>query len=164
MKPVSLALLLMGAAVLVSAQTTPQNCTPLGGILFTNVAAIENRINVGVAYGDLAGTVAAAIIAGPTVIGFPAQGRQQIQFTVQHYWISDKGEIILFKPAAATADTTSKDKVVAIVYDNSVATITGGAGRFANATGTVKFMGAVDFNENHLVLRYSGQLCPAASK
>ena len=164
MKLVSLALLLMGAAVLASAQTTPQNCTPLGGILFTNVAAIENRVNVGVAYGDLAGTVAAAIIAGPTVIGFPAQGRQQIQFTVQHYWISDKGEIILFKPAAATADTTSKDNVVAITYDNYVATITGGTGRFANATGTVKFMGAVDFNENHLVLRYSGQLCPAASK
>ena len=164
MKLVSLALLLMGAAVLASAQTTPQNCTPLGGILFTNVAAIENRINVGVAYGDLAGTVAAAIIAGPTMTGFPAQGRQQIQFTVQHYWISDKGEIILFKPAAATADTTSKDNVVAITYDNYVATITGGTGRFANATGTVKFMGAVDFNENHLVLRYSGQLCPAASK
>ena len=164
MKLVSLALLLMGAAVLASAQTTPQNCTPLGGILFTNVAAIENRINVGVAYGDLAGTVAAAIIAGPTMTGFPAQGRQQIQFTVQHYWVTDKGEIILFKPAAATADTTSKDNVVAITYDNYVATITGGTGRFANATGTVKFMGAVDFNESHLVLRYSGQLCPAASK
>ena len=164
MKLVSLALLLMGVAVLASAQTTPQNCTPLGGILFTNVAAIENRVNVGVAYGDLAGTVAAAIIAGPTVVGFPAQGRQQIQFTVQHYWVTDKGETILFKPAAATADTTSKDNVVAIVYDNYVATITGGTGRFANATGTVKFMGAVDFNENHLVLRYSGQLCPAASK
>ena len=98
------------------------------------------------------------------VVGFPAQGRQQIQFTAQHYWVTDKGEIILFKPAVATADTTSKDNVVAITYDNYVATITGGTGRFANATGTVKFMGAVDFNENHLVLRYSGQLCPAASK
>ena len=116
------------------------------------------------AYGDLAGTVAAAIIAGPTTVGFPAQGRQQIQFTAQHYWVTDKGEIILFKPAVATADTTSKDNVVALTYDNYVATITGGTGRFANATGTVKFMGTVDFNEGHLVLRYSGQLCPAASK
>ena len=133
MKPVSLALLLMGAAVLASAQTAGQNCMPLGGILFTNVAAIESRINVGMAYGDLAGNRRRRIIAGPVTVGFPAQGRQQIQFTAQHYWVTDKGEIILFKPAVATADTTSKDNVVALTYDNYVATITGGTGRFANA-------------------------------
>jgi hypothetical protein len=153
MKLTLLVLMLVGAAALASAQTPGQNCTPVGGILFTNVAAIENRINFGVVYGDLAGTVAAAIIAGPETIGFPAQGKQQIRFTVQHYWVTDKGETILFKPATATADTTSKANVVAITYDNYVGTITGGTGRFANATGTVKFMGAVDFNENHLVLR-----------
>ena len=134
-----------------------------GGVLFTNVAAIENRINFGVVYGDLAGAVAASIIAGPETIGFPAQGRQQIRFTVQHYWITDKGDIILFKPAVATADTTSKPNVVSIAYDNYVATIVGGTGRFANATGTVKFLGAVDFNESHLVLRYSGQVCTGGS-
>jgi hypothetical protein len=131
----------------------------VGGVLFTNVGAIENRINLGVVYGDLAGTVAAAIIAGPETIGFPAQGRQQIRFTVQHYWVTDKGEVILFKPAVATADTTSKENVVSITYDNYVGTIVGGTGRFANATGTVKFTGTVDFNESHLVLRYSGQVC-----
>ena len=131
------------------------------GILFTNVAAIENRINTGVVYGDLAGTVSAAIIAGPTTIGFPAAGRQEIQFTVQHYWVTEKGDTILFKPAVATADTTSKDNVVAITYDNYIATVSGGTGRFANATGTIKFLGAVDFNVNHLVLRYAGQVCLA---
>ncbi|HEY2019352.1 MAG TPA: hypothetical protein VGH38_37850, partial [Bryobacteraceae bacterium] len=104
MRLASLALLLGGAAVLASAQTSSQNCSPVGGVLFTNVGAIENRINLGVVYGDLAGTVAAAIIAGPETIGFPAQGRQQIWFTVQHYWVTDKGEVILFKPAVATAD------------------------------------------------------------
>ena len=161
MKLVSLVLLLMGAAVLANAQSAGQTCTPVGGVLFTNVAAIENRINFGVVYGDLAGTVAAAIIAGPETIGFPAQGRQQIRFTVQHYWVTDKGELILFKPAVATADTTSNQNVVAITYDNYVATITGGTGRFANATGTVKFIGTVDFGENHLVLRYAGQVCLA---
>ena len=100
-------------------------------------------------YGDLAGTVAAAIIAGPETIGFPAQGRQQVRFTVQHYWVTDKGEVIMCKPALATADTTSDQNVVAITYDNYVATITGGTGRFANATGTVKFTGTVDFKESH---------------
>jgi len=161
MKLMSFVALLLAAAILASAQSPGQNCTTVGGVLFTNVAAIENRINLGVAYGDLAGTVAAAIIAGPEVIGFPAQGRQQVRFTAQHYWVTDKGEIILFKPAVATADTTSKDNVLSIVYDNYVGTITGGTGRFANATGTVKFMGAVDFNVNQLVLRYSGQVCSA---
>ena len=162
MKLTSFVLLLMGAAALASAQTPAQTCNPVGGILFTNVAAIENRINSGVVYGDLAGTVSAAIIAGPTTIGFPAQGRQQIQFTVQHYWITDKGDNILFKPAVATADTTSAANVVSITYDNYVATVTGGTGRFANATGTIKFLGAVDFNLNHLVLRYSGEVCTPA--
>jgi hypothetical protein len=159
MKLASFVLLLMGAAALASAQTSGQTCAPVGGILFTNVGAVENRINSGVVYGDLAGTVSAAIIAGPITIGFPAVGRQQIQFTVQHYWITDKGDNILFKPATATADTTSSDNVVSITYDNYVATVSGGTGRFANATGTIKFLGAVDFNLNHLVLRYSGQVC-----
>jgi len=159
MKLASFVLLLMGAAALASAQTPGQTCNPVGGILFTNVAAIENRINTGVVYGDLAGTVSAAIIAGPTTIGFPAQGRQQIQFTVQHYWVTDKGDNILFKPAVATADTTSTTNVVSITYDNYVATVNGGTGRFVNATGTIKFLGAVDFNQSHLVLRYSGQVC-----
>jgi len=69
MKLASFVLLLMGAAALASAQTPAQTCMPVGGILFTNVGAIENRINSGVVYGDLAGTVSAAIIAGPIVIG-----------------------------------------------------------------------------------------------
>jgi hypothetical protein len=163
MKPVSFVLLLMGAAALASAQTPGQNCTPVGGTLFTNVNAIENRINFGVVYGDLAGAVAAAIVSGPETIGFPAQGRQQIRFTVQHYWVTDKGDLIYFKPATATADTTSKANVVAITYDNYVGTVSGGTGRFANATGTIKFMGTVDFNENHLVLRYSGEVCLAGA-
>lgn len=163
MKIMTFVLLLMGAAALAPAQTPGQNCTPVGGILFTNVAAIENRINFGMVYGDLAGSVAAAIIAGPESIGFPAQGRTQIRFTVQHYWVTDKGDVILFKPAVATADTTSKENVVAITYDNYVATINGGTGRFAGATGTVKFTGTVDFNESHLVLRYAGQVCQANS-
>jgi len=156
-------LLLMGAAALASAQTPSQSCTPVGGILFTNVAAIENRINFGVVSGDLAGSVAASIIAGPETIGFPSQGRTQIRFTVQHYWVTDRGETILFKPAVATADTTSKENVVSITYDNYVAQIIGGTGRFENATGTVKFTGVVDFNESHLVLRYTGRYCTAGA-
>jgi len=156
MKFASMFLLLAGAATL--AAQTGQTCSPVGGILFTNVAAIENRINFGVVTGDLAGAVAASIIAGPQIIGF----RQQVQFTVQHYWVTDKGEIIKFDPATALADQTSKANVVAITYDNYIGKIVGGTGRFANATGTVKFMGAVDFNENHLVLRYSGTVCVPA--
>jgi hypothetical protein len=154
--------LLSAVPVVLAAAQPGQTCSPVGGVLFTNVAAIENRINSGVVYGDLAGAVSAAIIAGPETIGFP--GRQQIRFTVQHYWVTDKGESIQFKPAVATADPTSKQNVVAITYDNYVGVISGGTGRFAGATGTVKFMGTVDFNENHLVLRYFGEVCQAFPK
>ena len=156
MKLVSVVFLLAAAAVLAAAQSG-QNCTPIGGVLFTNVAAIENRINFGVVYGDLSGSVAAAITSGPEQIGFP--GAPQLRFTVQHYWVTEKGELIQFKPATATADFTSKKNVYAITYDNYQGTVTGGTGKFANATGTVKFMGTVDFNENHLVLRYMGEIC-----
>ncbi len=152
-----LTLTLLAVAAIAAAQPANQTCAPVGGVLFTNVAAIENRINFGVVYGDLAGSVAAAIVAGPETVGFPGPAR--IRFTVQHYWVTDKGDILLFKPAIATADPTSKKNVVSIVYDDYVGTITGGTGKFANATGTVKFMGAVDFNENHLVLRYAGEIC-----
>lgn len=150
-------LLICLSAALGSAQGTGQTCTPVGGVLFADVFAIENRINFGVAFGDLAGSVAAEIIDGPHSIGVP--GRQQTQFTVQHYWATANGDLLQFKPATATADPTSNPNVVAIVYDNYVGTVTGGTGRFANATGTVKFTGTVDFNLSHLVLRYSGQIC-----
>ncbi|HEY1494128.1 MAG TPA: hypothetical protein VGF49_06275 [Candidatus Solibacter sp.] len=159
MKPVLSIGLILTAAAFAQGQPAGQNCSPVGGVLFTNVAAIESRINFGVVYGDLAGAVAAAITSGPETVGFPAQGRQQIRFTVQHYWVTEKGELIFFKPATATADTTSKQNVVAITYDNYVGIVSGGTGRFVNATGTVKFMGTVDFNENHLVLRYAGEVC-----
>ena len=154
MKLASLVLLAAAAGVLSAAQ--PQTCTSVGGTLFTNVAAIENRINFGVVHGDLAGAVAAAVIAGPEVVNFP---KQQIRFTVQHYWVTDKGETLILEPATATADQTSKANVVAITYDNYQAKVAGGTGRFANATGTLKFTGTVDFNENHLVLRYTGEIC-----
>ncbi len=157
MKLATVIVLVAACAMLAAAQPNGQNCTQVGGVLFTNVGAIENRINFGVVSGDLAGAVAAAIIDGPHTVGFP--GPQQIRFTVQHYWVTDKGDLINFKPATATADPTSKQNVVAITYDNYVGTVDGGTGKYANATGTVKFMGAVDFNTNHLVLRYSGQIC-----
>jgi hypothetical protein len=156
MKFASMLLLLAGTAAF--AAQPGQTCSPVGGTLFTNVAAIENRINFGMVTGDLAGAVAASIIAGPEVIGF----KQQVRFTVQHFWVTDKGEIIKFDPATALADQTSKANVVAITYDNYVAKITGGTGRYANATGTVKFTGTVDFNESHLVLRYTGEVCGPA--
>ena len=55
----------MGAAALATAQSPSQTCTPVGGILFTNVAAIENRINFGVVYGDLAGASPRPSSPGP---------------------------------------------------------------------------------------------------
>ena len=160
MRFASIALLICLSAALACAQGATQTCTPANGVLFTDVFAIENRMNFGAVFGDLAGSVAAVIIDGPNTIGMP--GRQQIQFTVQHYWVTANGDLLQFKPATATADPTSKENVVAITYDNYVGTVTGGTGRFANATGTLKFTGTVDFNVNHLVLRYSGQICTPA--
>ena len=37
--------------------------------------------------------------------------------------------------------------------------IKGGTGRFANATGTLKLLGALDLNNGTVVLRYKGEIC-----
>jgi hypothetical protein len=37
--------------------------------------------------------------------------------------------------------------------------LSGGTGRFANATADLSSIGEVDFNTGHAVLRYSGTVC-----
>ena len=165
MKLASCVLLLVGAAALATAQSSSQTCSPVGGILFTNVGAIQNSINLGVVYGDLSGTVAAAIISGPQTIGFPASGKQQLQFTVQHYWVTAAGDTILLKQAILiptypvfTAMVNNKS-IVAVPWGNYISDISGGTGKFEGATGSLSYFGMADFVKNTLVLRYSGKVC-----
>jgi hypothetical protein len=42
------------------------------------------------------------------------------------------------------------------------AVITGGTGKFAGATGTLRFTGEADLNAGTIALRYNGRVCLAA--
>jgi len=145
-----LSLLLAGSAV---GQLNPAKCGAVGGVLMTNIGAINGNgippTNLGPVFGDLAGSVAA------TILGQDAQGN----FIVQHYWVDSQGNTILFKPAVLHPVATSDPNVVAVLWGHYYAYIVGGTGKYKDATGVLDCFGAGDFKENTIVLRYRGTVC-----
>jgi hypothetical protein len=55
----------------------------------------------------------------------------------------------------------TNNEVVAVPWGNYRSYITGGTGKFANATGYLDNFGMADFTHNTLVLRYRGPVCYA---
>jgi len=138
------------ASIPVSAQ--PGRCESVGGVLMTNIGAIAaGGINLGPVFGDLQGSVAAKILSYNTADG---------TYSVQHYWVTTSGDTILFAPATLHPTyPTSDHNIVAVPWGHYIATIIGGTGKFAGATGTLDNFGMADFNKLTLVLRYSGNVC-----
>lgn len=147
-------LLVLSAVTSLSAWANNPHCENVGGVLMTNINAIPlpsatNGTNLGPVFGDLAGSVAATIL-GPDKSG--------IGFMVQHYWVTTSGETIEFKPADLTP-TSAGDNVVAVPWGAYRSAISGGTGKFKDATGYLDYFGLADFNNLTLVLRYRGQVC-----
>jgi hypothetical protein len=59
-----------------------------------------------------------------------------------------------------TYPTGDKD-IVAVPWGNYRSDITGGTGKFKDATGYLDYFGMADFNKLTLVLRYHGEVCYA---
>jgi hypothetical protein len=74
------------AVLPICAQSAP--CAPVGGVLFTNTAAIDGVYNLGPVFGDLQGSVAAKIVSA----------NPDGTFTLQHYWVTTSGATILMNP------------------------------------------------------------------
>jgi hypothetical protein len=126
-------------------------CTPVGGVLMTNIGAISGEYNLGPVFGDLAGSVAANIVSSTSTT-----------YTLQHYWVTASGDSIYFAQAVLTPTyPTTYTAVVAVPWGNYISNITGGTGRFKNATGSLSYFGMADFSQNTLVLRYRGEVCYA---
>jgi hypothetical protein len=124
------------------------HCEQIGGVVMTNIGAIAGVTNLGPAFGDLQGAVAA------TILGQNNDG----SFNVQHYWVTTTGDTIKFN-VAHLKPTAARD-VVAVRWGDYIAEIVpGGTGKFANATGRIEAFGLADFNQLTLVLRYRGELC-----
>ena len=126
-------------------------CVAVGGALMTNIGVIGGVYNMGPAFGDLQGSVAAQILS------FNSNGT----YTVQHYWVASSGDTILLKPAilSPTYPVPSDPRIVAVPWGHYSSAIAGGTGKYAGATGTINYFGMADFAKNTLVLRYSGTVC-----
>lgn len=151
-----LLLFTIALAVSIPSWAQPGQCQSVGGVLITNIGAIDGSINLGPVHGDLAGGVAAKIIAA----------NPDGTFTLQHYWVTTAGDTIFFKPAVLTptypvvqALAGSNKSIVAVPWGNYSSDISGGTGKFEGATGTVAYFGMADFLKGTLVLRYSGTVC-----
>jgi hypothetical protein len=127
----------------------PGRCQTVGGVLMTNINAIAGTTNLGPVYGDLQGSV------GATIVGQNKDGT----FNVQHYWVTSSGETILFKVAVLKPVATNDQNVVAVLWANYISEISGGTGKFKDATGQLEYFGMADFKELTLVLRYRGEVC-----
>jgi hypothetical protein len=127
-----------------------RHCKSVGGTILTNFGAVDQYTTLGPATGDLGGAVAATLTQPPA----SGQGGTVI-FHIQHHWVTTSGDNILFDPAIATTQPISSTLFAVITYK---ATINGGTGKFAGATGELNIIGEAD-TVNGTAFRYSGEAC-----
>ncbi len=137
------------ALLAISASAQVGRCDKVGGVLMTNISAMpfgSEGTNLGSVFGDLAGSVAATQVSN-----------SPIKF--QHYWVTTAGDTINFAQATLTPAPTDDPHVVAVRWGNYRSNITGGTGKYSEASGYLDYFGLADFNKLTLVLRYSGIVC-----
>lgn len=127
------------------------HCTDLGGAILTNVGGFGqidgSPTTMGVATGDLKGAIGIQIVsASPDFTSI----------TVQHHWVTESGETLNVDEATLHGAFVAPGLLAITEYKTH---LSGGTGRFANATGDATYIGEIDFNTGHVVLRYSGSVC-----
>ena len=151
-KALSVALSAMLFAASAGAQS--KSCHPAGGMLMTDLGAVDANTTMGIATGDLKGAV------GATILNIESQnGGAILIFTVQHHWVSETGDLIFLDQAKATAQQVGGPQSTLYAVVSYPSHLKGGTGRFAGATGDFTTIGEVDLATGQLVFRYSGTLC-----
>jgi hypothetical protein len=122
----------------------------VGGGVLTNL--IDPTDTLGTATGDLSGGLGITILQAPNPPGAGV-------YTVHHHWVTTTGDTLQLADAQLTLYATGVSNVFLGRYNNGVV-LTGGTGKYENATGTLDTaFGAVDFNQGLLTLRYAGTIC-----
>ncbi len=147
----AVATFLVGAA----AAENHKHCQAVGGMLMTNLGAIDANTTMGTVTGDLRGAV------GATILSTEAHGNTLV-LHVQHHWVTESGDTLKVARAVATTiavDPVNQPGLYAIV--TYPVQIMGGTGKFAELTGQLNSIGEADLSSGMIVLRYFGQLCSA---
>jgi hypothetical protein len=143
------AMLFAGAA---SAQA--KSCQAVGGMLMTDLGAVDANTTMGVATGDLRGAV------GATILSIDAQNNgATLIFTVQHHWVTETGDLLYFDQAKATVEQVGGPQSTRFGVVTYTSHLKGGTGRFAGATGDLSNIGEADLATGQLVFRYTGTVC-----
>jgi len=141
--------------VTASAFAANPHCSAIGGAILTNVGGFGqidgSPTTMGVASGDLRGAVGVQIVSASADF---------TSITVQHHWVTENGETLNVDPATLHGTFVAPGLLAITEYKTH---LSGGTGRFANATGDTTYIGEIDFNTGHVVLRYSGTTCFANS-
>ena len=112
---------------------------------------ISQTKTLGTATGDLKGAVGATILSVT-----PGPGNATT-FRVQHQWITEAGETLLFEPATAVGVPTEVPGVFGVTYEELK--IVGGTGNYDGAHGELRVFGAADLQRGETVFRYEGEIC-----
>jgi len=141
------ALLIASLATTASAKT----CTTVGGAILTNLGGFGvidgSPTTLGVATGHLKGALGVQVVsAAPDFTSI----------TVQHHWVTDDGETLNFDQATLHGAYVGPTLLGVTEYKIH---LSGGTGRFSNATGDLSSIGEIDFSTGHTILRYSGTVC-----
>lgn len=128
------------------------NCQHVGGVISTNF--LDPNTTLGSATGDLAGGI------GVSVLSLAPNNDGSVTFHNQHHWVTSTGDTINAEDAFAVGYPSGVKGIYTAIYTNGVQ-VTGGTGRFQNASGTLASWGAVNINEGEVVLRYEGTICYA---
>jgi hypothetical protein len=146
---VAVSLMLTGAA---SGQS--KSCHSVGGMLMTNLGAVDANTTMGYATGDLKGAV------GATILNIVEQNNSAtLIFTVQHHWVTESGDSLVIDPAEATVEQVGGPRSTRYGVVSYTVHLKGGTGRFAGATGDITNIGEADLATGQLVFRYSGTVC-----
>ena len=143
----AMAFLVAGAAA--QKNNKHQHCQAIGGMLMTNLGAIDASTTMGPVTGDLKGSVSGTVV-GTEVVG------DNLVFHIQHHWVTESGDTLSFDQATATTRAVASGLYAIISYPVH---LSGGSGKFSGVTGDLNNIGEVDLNSGQIVLRYSGQIC-----
>src|SRR4029077_19786126 len=98
-----------------------QTCQSVGGMLMTNLGAIDASTTMGPVTGDLKGSVSGTVVITEDV-------GNNLVFHIQHYWVTESGDTLAFDQATATTPAVAPGLYAIITYPAHLA---GGTGKFA---------------------------------